>query len=234
MTWLVLTAQSFGDPDEPDDLETHDLNHVDGAQPESSNRMEPYTENEMRTAVGADNIALSEEAVTPRDTTEGAESDTAVPLAQPTAEIDTEPDQTAPSASASASRSRWQHDLVLEQQISTAPDFSVVRLIEKADHSAGKLVNLLAKHFPAFRDETRFDGKKVRLLKRAQILVADLWAAFGGTGCGEFSDIDSLTMFAGKLALISRVAHLTIAEMLTRSRRLPSPSSASLTRRADL
>jgi len=76
----------------------------------------------------------------------------------------------------------------------TKPDLSVIRLIEKADHSAGKLVNLLAKHFPAFRDETRFDGKRVRLLKRAQIFVADLWAAFGGKSYGEFHDIDHLTM----------------------------------------
>ncbi|KAI7498394.1 hypothetical protein KC367_g5090 [Hortaea werneckii] len=76
------------------------------------------------------------------------------------------------------------------------PDYTVVRLIETADRSAGKLVNLLAKHFECFRDETRFDGKKVRLLKRAQIFVADLWAAFGGKGYGEFQDIDHITMFA--------------------------------------
>lgn len=78
------------------------------------------------------------------------------------------------------------------------PDYTVVHLIEKADKSAGKLVNLLAKHFECFRDETRFDGKKVRLLKRAQIFVADLWAAFGGKGYGEFHDIDHITMFAGE------------------------------------
>ena len=78
------------------------------------------------------------------------------------------------------------------------PDLSVVRLIREADHSAGKLVNLLAKHFECFRDEARFEGQKVRFLKRAQIFVADLWAAFNGTGYGEFHDIGHLTMFAGK------------------------------------
>jgi hypothetical protein len=78
------------------------------------------------------------------------------------------------------------------------PDFSVVRLIEKADHSAGKLVNLLAKHFPAFRDEARFDGRKVRFLKRAQIFAADIWAALNGSGYGAFDDIGHLTMFAGE------------------------------------
>ncbi|KAK0259766.1 hypothetical protein LTR57_018277 [Friedmanniomyces endolithicus] len=79
---------------------------------------------------------------------------------------------------------------------SPPPDSSIVRLIEQADHSAGKLVNLLAQHFPCFRDETRFDGRKVHFLKRAQIFVADLWAAFNGTGYGAFDNIECLTMFA--------------------------------------
>ena len=80
------------------------------------------------------------------------------------------------------------------------PDMAVISLIKQADHSAGKLVNLLAKHFPCFRDETRFDGRKVRFFKRAQIFVADLWAAFNGTGYGEFDDVGHLTMFAGTCA----------------------------------
>ncbi|KAK6428359.1 hypothetical protein LTR95_015496, partial [Oleoguttula sp. CCFEE 5521] len=76
------------------------------------------------------------------------------------------------------------------------PNRSVIRLIEQADHSAGKLVNMLAEYFPCFRDETRFEGRRVRFLKRAQIFVADLWAAFGGRGYGQFDDIEQLTMFA--------------------------------------
>jgi hypothetical protein len=38
--------------------------------------------------------------------------------------------------------------------------------------------------------------KSVRFLKRAQIVVADLWACFDGTGYGKFHDIDKITMFA--------------------------------------
>lgn len=58
-------------------------------------------------------------------------------------------------------------------------------------------MNLLANDFPCFRDEARFENRKrVRFLKRAQILVADLWAAFDGEGFGQFDDIDSITMFA--------------------------------------
>ncbi|KAH7414554.1 hypothetical protein DE146DRAFT_39134 [Phaeosphaeria sp. MPI-PUGE-AT-0046c] len=75
-------------------------------------------------------------------------------------------------------------------------DSSVVTLIEDAKNSAAGLVNLLAEKFPCFRDEGTFERKKVRFLKRAQIFVADLWAAFDGEGYGEFGDIDKITMFA--------------------------------------
>lgn len=69
-------------------------------------------------------------------------------------------------------------------------------LIEDAKGSAAGLVNLLADHFPCFKDEATFERKKVRFLKRAQIFVADLWAAFDGEGYGAFNDIDKITMFA--------------------------------------
>ncbi|KAH7114367.1 hypothetical protein B0J11DRAFT_496760 [Dendryphion nanum] len=75
-------------------------------------------------------------------------------------------------------------------------DSSVVTLIEDAKNSAAGLVNLLAERFPCFNDEAKFERKKVRLLKRAQIFVADLWAAFDGEGYGEFNDIHKITMFA--------------------------------------
>jgi hypothetical protein len=74
----------------------------------------------------------------------------------------------------------------------------VLLLIEEAKYSAPGLVNLLAEYFPSFRDECRFEGRKIRFLKRAQIFVADLWAAFEGEGWGRFNDIDKITMFAGK------------------------------------
>lgn len=76
-------------------------------------------------------------------------------------------------------------------------DGSIATLVSDARNSAAKLVNLLADHFACFRDEAKFEGKTVRLLKRAQIFVADLWAAFGGESYGEFHDIDKITMFAG-------------------------------------
>jgi len=75
---------------------------------------------------------------------------------------------------------------------------SFANVISAADGSAARLVNLLARDFPCFRDEFPFEGRRkpVRFLKRAQILVADLWACFQGDSYGAFRDIDKITMFA--------------------------------------
>ncbi|CRG83887.1 UPF0553 protein [Talaromyces islandicus] len=75
-------------------------------------------------------------------------------------------------------------------------DGSFINCIYDANQSAAALVNLLADDFACFRDEASFDGRKVRFYKRAQILVADLWACFEGESFGEFHDIDKITMFA--------------------------------------
>lgn len=79
---------------------------------------------------------------------------------------------------------------------------SFTSCIEEANGSAAVLVNLIADNFPCFRDRTRFEGKEVRFYKRAQILVADLWACFRGKSYGKFHDIDKLTMFAGMLICV--------------------------------
>ncbi|CAG8980362.1 hypothetical protein HYALB_00013687 [Hymenoscyphus albidus] len=70
--------------------------------------------------------------------------------------------------------------------------------IEAANHSAATLVNILADDFPCFNDVMSYENRKsVRFLKRAQICVADIWAAYDGESYGEFHDIDtSITIFA--------------------------------------
>ncbi|KAI0312059.1 hypothetical protein OF83DRAFT_1278438 [Amylostereum chailletii] len=44
--------------------------------------------------------------------------------------------------------------------------------------TALQLVQMITETFPAFRDETTLDGRPVVFWKRAQILVAETWAAF--------------------------------------------------------
>ncbi|CAG7951856.1 unnamed protein product [Penicillium olsonii] len=73
---------------------------------------------------------------------------------------------------------------------------SFANCIDSANLSAAGLVNLVTESFSCFRDETIFNGRRIRLYKRAQILVADLWACFNGEDFGEFHDIDKITMFA--------------------------------------
>lgn len=74
---------------------------------------------------------------------------------------------------------------------------SVVNLVSSCNFSCQTLVEILLNEFnDIWNDVGMFKGKKVYFLKRAQILVADLWAAFDGEGYGRFDDIDTITIFA--------------------------------------
>ena len=68
--------------------------------------------------------------------------------------------------------------------------------IEQSKGSSAVLVNLLVDNFPCLDDRHSYEDITVRFHKRAQILVADLWACFEGHGFGYFHDIDQITMFA--------------------------------------
>src|SRR5437762_7255515 len=74
-------------------------------------------------------------------------------------------------------------------------------MLEGANHSAVRLVNILVNAIPSFNDispaiSTISSSKPLKFYKRAQILIADLWACFCNTSYGYFTDIDKLTMFA--------------------------------------
>lgn len=68
--------------------------------------------------------------------------------------------------------------------------------ILKSNSSAQSLLKLIVDSFPSFRDQTNYKGHEISFYKRAQILIADIWACFKGEGIGYFHDIDTLTMFA--------------------------------------
>lgn len=74
-------------------------------------------------------------------------------------------------------------------------------LVARAAGSAARLVRLLTCLLPGFRDEAIHHGRQCFFYKRAQILVADLWAAYGRPQVESgspyaFEDIGQLTMFA--------------------------------------
>lgn len=74
-------------------------------------------------------------------------------------------------------------------------DGSFARLVAAAGGRAERLVYTLSE-LPFFRDVAAYDGLEVAFYKRAQLMGADLWLAFGGEGYGHFEDIDELTIFA--------------------------------------
>ncbi|KAL8585450.1 hypothetical protein ACOMHN_024610 [Nucella lapillus] len=73
---------------------------------------------------------------------------------------------------------------------------SFVNCLKECEKSAQKLLQIVLREFPAYRDIVTFGGKQLGMFKRAQILIADIWGACEGKGLGEFTDIDTITMFA--------------------------------------
>ena len=78
--------------------------------------------------------------------------------------------------------------------------FSALDLVRSAGRSAARLVELITRMIPGFRDHAVYGGRQIFLLKRAQILVSNIWGAHGRLTSGEhpcaFSDVEQLTMFA--------------------------------------
>eukprot|EP01031_Cornospumella_fuschlensis_P028814 gene28814-34782_t len=76
----------------------------------------------------------------------------------------------------------------------------VSNLVKKAEHSAVRLVDLVTRSFPGFRDTSVYRGRLIHFYKRAQIFVADLWGAFSRPTDPShpyfFYDIHEVTMFA--------------------------------------
>jgi len=112
-----------------------------------------------------------------------------------------------------------------------------VRLVEAADHSAERLIYILAE-MPFFRDVAPYRGFEVAFYKRAQLTCADLWLAFQGRGYGYFRDIDGLTIFADNLVPhVLRVDGVLIydpvlAERVDRGELIPQGSAEEVEIRA--
>lgn len=91
---------------------------------------------------------------------------------------------------------RLAHMREVGNQLSALYGGQFTQAIESCRGSAVALSRLLARDFPNFEDVSPYEGRTIRLYKRAQILPADLFGAFGGKRWGAFDDIGELTAFA--------------------------------------
>lgn len=73
-------------------------------------------------------------------------------------------------------------------------------VVSCANKSASRLVKIVTDNFIGFRDTSVYRGTLVHFYKRAQILIGDIWAAYGRPTDPShpffFHDLDQLTMFA--------------------------------------
>ncbi len=73
---------------------------------------------------------------------------------------------------------------------------SFINLLIQSNHKVKNLLPLIVSSFSSYKDEAIYEEKVVKLYKRAQILIADIWACCEGKGLGYFEDIEDVTMFA--------------------------------------
>ncbi|MDD9900090.1 MAG: hypothetical protein OXT65_03850 [Alphaproteobacteria bacterium] len=108
-----------------------------------------------------------------------------------------------------------------------------MNMVDAANGSAAKMAEMLAA-WPTFHDYATYKGRNGPVLKRAQILPADLYLA----GLGNFTDIDTLTIFAD-----NRIPHVlrcdgvlsytsVLADTIDRLKPLPSGSTEEIELRA--
>lgn len=85
---------------------------------------------------------------------------------------------------------------VLKEAGTVLTETTFCEVLESCDHSASKLLDWVTNNLQSYNDRFVYHDETVSILKRAQILVGELWACFNGEGFGKFEDIDTITMFA--------------------------------------
>ena len=91
---------------------------------------------------------------------------------------------------------RWRNARELGTTLKNLWNSQAAHLVECAERDAARLAQMVADNFASFNDIAVYDHREVRLFKRAQIVVTDVWGAFNRKGWGEFENMDALTAFA--------------------------------------
>jgi hypothetical protein len=111
-------------------------------------------------------------------------------------------------------------------------------LLAQADGDALKLLDLIVSNFSIFEDSSEYQGKKIFFLKRAQLLVADIFLAFKGKGIGNFKNIGEMTACADyKLPMVLRKLGIlsyskALSEKIDKRAEIPHGSSEEIEIRA--
>jgi len=111
-------------------------------------------------------------------------------------------------------------------------------LLEAAEGSAVKLVDLLVENFPSFDDSVEWEGHHLLFYKRAQLGAAMLGERWHAHKIELFTDLDQLTVSADyKLPQVLRDLGILkyeppLARMIDENRRLPANSREELEIRA--
>jgi hypothetical protein len=71
-----------------------------------------------------------------------------------------------------------------------------LRLVEEAKHDAVRIAATVCDVFPSFRDVHDYRGRRIPILKRAQIFASDVAAAFEENGAVPIANLAGLTAFA--------------------------------------
>ncbi|MDE2018878.1 MAG: queuosine salvage family protein [Patescibacteria group bacterium] len=102
--------------------------------------------------------------------------------------------------------------------------------IKSAGGDGLRLLKLIIKTFPSFDDVAQYGGRPVYFYKRAQLLVEDIYQAFGGEGYGSLKNMDQFTACADyKLPQsLRRLGIMKYAESLSGKidNKIPLPSGS--------
>jgi len=109
---------------------------------------------------------------------------------------------------------RWKILQEIGTTIFTKYNGKASNFIAEARGDALKLLELIVKNLPSFRDTSQYNGKEIYFYKRAQLLVGDIYQIFDGQSFGALANIDKITACADyKLPQILR--KLGILEYVT-------------------
>ena len=70
-----------------------------------------------------------------------------------------------------------------------------VRFVAAARGSVPRLLAKIVRELPSFNDSAVYCGRRIYFLKRAQIVIGDMWLALEGKGIGNLKNLDYLTAF---------------------------------------